>query len=297
MKNDVLAILVADIHLTTLKPACRNDKDWMETQAFYLDQLKKFADGSPILCAGDIFDRWNTSPELINFALKYLPDGMICVPGQHDLPNHRIDLMDRCGYGVLRQTGKIQDISNRIIQEKGMRIYGFGWGQSIKSPKRDPGSYVQVALAHQYVWQAGSSYPGAPDSSHVSKLARSLEHFHVGVFGDNHKGFTAKLAGKVVVHNCGGFIRRKTDEMDYEPSMGILYGDGTVKRVRFDTSIDRFHAIPEDKKSAPLNMKAFLDGLEGLGEHGLNFQEAVENYLKTENVDPKVKEIILSAIT
>src|SRR5688500_1062308 len=97
MKAEPIAILCADLHLTMKQPACRDDDDWMKTQAGYLSQLKMLQKSEtmgpvlPILCAGDIFDKWNAPPELIHFALEHLPDGMICVPGQHDLPNHRME--------------------------------------------------------------------------------------------------------------------------------------------------------------------------------------------------------------
>src|SRR5687768_17059020 len=111
--NYPIAIAISDLHLSLLKPACRADDNWLEVQAHYLKQVRDLAhpDGLPVLCAGDVFDRCNAPAELINFALKHLPDEMICVPGQHDLVGHRIDSMHRCGYGVLKQAGKIIDVS------------------------------------------------------------------------------------------------------------------------------------------------------------------------------------------
>jgi hypothetical protein len=96
--------------------------------------------------------------------------------------------------------------------------------------------------------------------------------------------------------NVGSFIRRKSDEMNYQPSVGIIYSDGTVKRKRLDTSGDRFHEGAKDRPEIAFNMKAFIESLEELGDHGLDFRAAIENHLKTEDVDPKVKEIILTAL-
>ena len=118
-----IAILCSDLHLSLQRPACRADDDWMGVQAGYLNQLKQLAVDSnysfgtlPIAFAGDLFDKWNVQPELINFALEHLPDGMICVPGQHDLPNHRLDQVHRSGYGVLVAAGKIVDASKKVIK-------------------------------------------------------------------------------------------------------------------------------------------------------------------------------------
>jgi len=103
------------------------------------------------------------------------------------------------------------------------------------------------------------------------------------------------MSNKTII-NPGTFIRRKSDELDYEPAAGIIYSDGTVKRRRFDTSIDRFHETAKDRKEVPFNMKEFLEGLEGLGEHGLDFQAAVENHIKTEGVPSATAEIMIAAM-
>lgn len=293
-----IAIAISDLHLSLLQPVCRADKDWLEVQAHYLAQVKDIAGGLPVLCAGDIFDRWNTPPELINFALQHLPKNMICVPGQHDLPNHRMDQLHRCGYGVLKEVEKISDASTDGPWDSDhMIVYGCGWGQEIKPLLGEKDGRIEILLAHKYVWvDKETKYPDAPEEANISTLRKSLKGYDVAIFGDNHKHFIATM-GKGTVINVGGFIRRKSDEIDYEPCVGVIYDDGTVKRKRLDTSIDVFHDTPEDRKEVPLNMKEFIAGLESLGEHGLNFKEAVENHLRTEDIDKETKEIILHAIS
>jgi len=301
-----IAIAISDLHLSLLQPACRADKDWMAVQAGYLDQVKKIErelapiaglqnSGVPILCAGDIFDRWNAPPELINFALKHLPDGMICVPGQHDLPNHRTDQVHRSGYGVLKEVGKIVDISGKTYRpphtpgDTSWQLQGFEWGREIKYVEAP---CLSIALIHRYCWTVEHGYPGAPESSHLGEFMKPLKGYDVAVFGDNHKGFLKALKSGTTVLNVGGFIRRKSDEIGYNPSVGIIYSDGTVKRKLLDTSADKFHEEVKERDEVPLNMKEFIDGLEGLGEHGLNFREAVENHLRDEELTPAVKQII-----
>lgn len=304
---NLIAIAISDLHLSLLRPACRADKDWMQTQADYLDQVKTFKEElqekecTPItlLCAGDIFDRWNASPELINFALDHLPDDMICVPGQHDLPNHRMDQVHRSGYGVLVKAKKIRDISGQVTGNLGgFQVHGFGWGQPLTNSSNREGiekKLHQVALIHQYCWVSDRCYPGAPQEAHISSFKKQLEGFDVAVFGDNHIGFTAMLK-RCNVLNTGGFIRRKSDEIGRTPSIGIIYEDGTVQLKKLDASIDEFQNKPEDRPEVPLDLKSFMEGLEGLGEHGLNFIEAVENHLRREDVDPQTKKIILEVI-
>jgi Calcineurin-like phosphoesterase len=300
-KPHIVAILCADLHLTLKRPACRaDDEDWMDVQAGYLRQLKDLAGKLPVLCAGDIFDRWNASPELINFALKHLPDGMICVPGQHDLPNHRLDLMHRSGYGVLVQSKKIRDVSGSILVPAGvdMAVYGFGWNEEIEPLPPNDGKragvsniIVHVALVHRYIWTADKCYPGAPAASNITGLKKVLQGYDVAVFGDNHKGFLAQVGGCRVL-NCGGFIRRKSDEIDYEPKIGILHSDGSVMVGRLGVSQDKFHPQAKEREETPVNMKEFIDSLEGLGEQGLDFRAAVRQHLQSGDLKKSVRKLI-----
>lgn len=304
-KPNPIAILCSDLHLSLNQPACRADDNWLAVQAHYLSQLKEIADGLPIICAGDIFDRWNVEPELIHFVLEHLPNGMICVPGQHDLPNHRLDQVHRSGYGVLVKAGKIRciagkemiPVANVLTSGEPPRAFGFGWGQEIEPPPYSHSKgLIFVAVVHQYIWTVGHSYIGAPQESHLSNLMGRLKGYDVATFGDNHKRFTKVLKTGTTVVNCGGFIRRKSDEIDYHPAVWRLMSDGTVEERPFFTTIDRFHEGIKPKEEMPVNMKEFIDGLEALGEHGLNFREAVENYLRGEKVSKRTKEIILRAM-
>lgn len=98
------------------------------------------------------------------------------------------------------------------------------------------------------------------------------------------------------IFNGGTFIRRKSDERLHKPCVGIIYSDGTVKRHLLDTSVDKFHEDVEDHPETAIDMKAFIDGLEKLGEQGVDFREAVKQHLAKEDLSKETKQIILSAI-
>jgi len=194
-----IAIAIADLHLSLLPPACRADKDWMGVQAGYLQQVKEIACNEltrrhpgpeclPILCAGDIFDKWNVPPELINFALEHLPDDMMCVPGQHDLPLHRTDLMHRSGYGVLKQAGKIRDLSSGEPYDASTCVVrGFGWEQEVVPLKKRLNSKPHIALIHRYVFlNRGTAFPNAPAEASFGKLEKVLRTYDAVCIGDNH---------------------------------------------------------------------------------------------------------------
>lgn len=297
-----IAVSITDLHLTLQQSACRADKDWLAVQAGYLKQVRDLAhsfEDVPVLCAGDVFDRWNPSPELINFALEHLPDGMICIPGQHDLPEHRAEAMHRSGYGVLKQAEKIEDISGTSRRTQHgfsffFRMYGFGWGQEITTPTRE--EPIKIALIHRYVWASErSKYKDAPAEANIGNLKGVLRGYDVAITGDNHTFFQGTV-GKCNVFNGGTFIRRKSDEMFHRPCCGIIYSDGSVKRHFLDTSGDRFHEDVEDRSEVALDMRAFINNLEKLGEHGLDFRAAVKQHLEKDDVPEGAKQIILEAL-
>lgn len=294
-----IAIAFSDLHLSLTAPACRAEKDWLNVQASYLQQLKHAAKklSVPILFAGDLFDRWNPPPELITFALWHLPNDMICVPGQHDLPNHRLEDMHRSGYGVLVEAKKIRDISGTSTGNMGgFTVHGFGWGQPILPAAKS--NMVRIALVHRYCWSSHfGDYPGAPQEHRLGSkiLEKELKSYDFAVFGDNHAGFHAQCGDTIVV-NCGGFILRKADEINRHPFLSVLFDNGTCEKWKLDTSEDRFHDVPEDKEELAVDVKAFIETLSKLGEHGLDFREAVKNHLRGEDVSPAAKQIILEAL-
>lgn len=299
--HHVIAILCSDLHLSSLKPACRAEENWFSVQSEYLSQLNKLAHWFevPVICAGDIFDRWNANSETINFALQLLPDNMICVAGQHDLPNHRMDQMFRSAYGVLKEAGKIIDICGKTYAVTDqLMAYGYGWGQEIKPcepAKYQSEAYIRLAVIHKYCWTTRCSYPGAENSDKVGAYAKRLKGYDAAVFGDNHIGFCAK-AGTCNVINTGGFIRRKSDELDYSPRVGLLMSDGSIDTHFLETKHDKFVEIVEEGETLPLDMQAFIKGLKSFEQLGTNFREIVENHLRQDDIDGPVKDIILEAL-
>jgi hypothetical protein len=236
-----------------------------------LDQLGEVADRLkvPVICAGDIFDRWNSPPELINFAIRNLPD-MFAVPGQHDLPLHRLDLVHKSAYDTLVLAGKIKTIpAGGITITDGLSAHGFGWGEEIGEPYGGCG--VDIAVVHQFIWVGACGYPGVSEDSHLKQTLKKLKSYDVAVFGDNHKGF---LAGKVL--NCGTFFRRKSDEIDYRPTIGILYSSGEIVREKLDTTGEYMETTVSPGALPDGDFKVFIDELSRLTSDPLNYTESMK---------------------
>lgn len=319
-QSPVVALLAADLHLSLRPPVARSaESDWMQTQAGYLDQLRKLAttlnppkhklgyknamwerDSLPIIIAGDYFDRHDPPPALINWALTHLPRSH-GVPGQHDLPHHRLDGLDKTAYGVLAKVGSIIHLKPGEpleITSRGtvLRLHGFPWGVPVTPCKDRSDLTLEVAVIHQYFWlNERDAYPGAPveQNARTTKWRKRLAGYDLAVFGDNHKPFQRCKPGRPRVYNCGGFMRRKIDELDHRPSVGLLRADGSVGRHYLDVSKDQF-ITPEHAAGADFG--DFLEQLRRLGDSALDFGEAVRRELGRPGVPAGVRRLLLGAL-
>ena len=98
-----IAVVCSDVHLSDKPPVSRSgEPDWFAAMERTLNEVNALAESHdiPVIAAGDIFDRPRVSPALEVFAARNLR-GWYCIPGQHDLPNHRLDRLDQSSYGVL----------------------------------------------------------------------------------------------------------------------------------------------------------------------------------------------------
>lgn len=276
-----------------------SESDWLAVQAGYLQQLKDIAGNLPIIFAGDLFDRWNSSPELINFALEHLPP-IWAVPGQHDLPLHNYEDMMKSAFGTLVKVGRINLLLPKGHRFDGFWACGFAWGKPITPPLPIPAgdkAVLSIAVAHAYIWTKETGYPGVDESKRLGAYKEVLKGYDVALFGDNHKPFL--FEGKeTTVFNHGGFMRRKIDEIDHRPAVGLLMSNGTVELKYLDVSKDKF--LPRDEARLQENnanlMADFLTELQKLGASDLDFREALKQYIRTYKVSPGAETILQEAL-
>jgi DNA repair exonuclease SbcCD nuclease subunit len=108
------AILTADLHLSLRTPIARTD-DYPEAQKRKLQFIQELSyknNFCPILCSGDIFDRWNSTAELCSWAFDNLPKNIIAIPGNHDLPLHSLDQYKKSSLYLLDTVQKIIVLKN-----------------------------------------------------------------------------------------------------------------------------------------------------------------------------------------
>jgi len=304
---EVVAIACSDLHLSAKAPIWRSaENDWFKAMKRSLLELKKLSEEyqAPIICSGDLFDKWNSPPELINFALKNLPH-MFAIPGQHDLPLHRYEDMHRSAFGTLIEAGAITLVKPGIpidISSGGKPVYvhGFPWGNNLKPVINAHEGVFNIAIIHEYIWINGRSYPNAPKENKLAyKTGKFINdkwmNWDVVIFGDNHKGFKANI-GKTSVFNCGGFMRRKADEIDYKPQIGLIYDDGEVVPWELDISKDKYIETMKKEESVEIDMSSFIEELKSMGDTAFDFSEAVKAFMIKNKTMKQVKKIIIESM-
>ena len=302
LRSHVVALLVADLHLSYKPPVARADeRSWFGAMERSLSQLRNLQakhKDSIVLCAGDIFDRWNSPPELINWALERLPQ-LHAIPGNHDLPNHRPELAYRSAYGTLTRAGKITELCGWPVLHRGFAIYGRPFGEEIPSIKVP--DLKQVLVTHEYLWTSGTGHDGASKESKLSTVAKSFRGFDVVVVVDNHVPFERVLRSGTQVVNCGGFLRRRSNEQDHQPRIGLLHSSGAVTfhpldcgEDKLSTSVTSADEIQDEAEDA--EVASFVEALSILESTTLCYRENLEQAMREGKTRPEVRDARMEAM-
>lgn len=291
MASDVLAILVSDIHLSHRPPTARSaEPNWYEAMSRQLRELKALQKrhGCEVVCAGDIIDNWRVAQcpaELINFALGELPP-MYSVAGNHDLPNHRLEDLRKSAYCTLMKAGVVKNLlpgQPVELDAKGvpLRLHGYPWSTEVRPRAKDATGAlsIDVAVIHAYVWRAGAGHLHARQEDLSKNWRHRLLGYDVAHFGDNHCPVHIHKPG-LTIFNPGTFFRRRIDEREHRPHVGLLMRDGTVEPHYLDVSQDKF-LEPSEVVQAGLaasdtaDFEGVVDLLVNLADSAADFKEAV----------------------
>lgn len=307
--DKVLAILCSDLHLSHEPPSARLEKDWYEAMARPLKVLFDIStknDNCPIICAGDIFHRWNSVPQLVNWAMENLPRPFYAVPGQHDLPYHRLQEVKKSAYYTLVKSGVIEDLRDgpKLVKvgKEVLCLYGVPWGCSLenvqtKKPK-ELLKGIHVMVVHRYFWKNGFGYVGSPEESEVSRFESIFGGYDLVVAGDNHIPFSVEL-GDCLFWNCGCLLRRSVSEREYPIRVGLLMSDGSVLEHRIEVEenwVSEGEISSGGKVSFEEGLGEFLADLERLELETVDFCEIVYRGIEGMGLRDSVKSLILEVL-
>ena len=108
-------ICTADWHIRATRPRCRTDENWIETQRNALAQIKKISveKNAPVFVVGDLFhSNSDTSFECIQLVQSLADElgELYILAGNHDLPYHSSENINKSAIGILLNSNNIASI-------------------------------------------------------------------------------------------------------------------------------------------------------------------------------------------
>jgi len=277
------AILTSDWHLREDVPTCRTDNFW-DTQwekVIFVKRLQEKYD-CPVIHAGDLTNHWKSSPNLLSMAISCLPDKFYTCLGQHDLQNHSLDSIQKCGTYTLELAGALTILN------------GTHWEQE------------PVEIAHStlpldiLVWHHSTyltkPFPGASGGM-AEGILRKYPQFDLICTGDIHQSFTVEYQGRRLV-NPGNLTRQSAQQIDFKPRVALWYAeDNSIEWVYLpiqEGAITREHI--ERKEERDTRIEAFVSKLDGDYQAELSFEENLEKFFNANLVREEVKQIIYQSL-
>lgn len=295
MKADL--ILTSDWHLRDDQPSCRTD-NFEEAQWIKVTQVAALQEelGCPVLHAGDLFHHWKPSPYLISKAIYHLPKDFYTVAGQHDLPQHNLDLFLKCGMNTLTEAKAVKWIADGN--------FGQGVGRAFIFPNRRKvvsASYEEddkkVGVWHHFVWDGKNiPWPGFEGMS-ARQVLRANPDFDLIVTGDYHKPFIKEYKGRLLV-NCGCLTRQAADYADHKPRVWLWDANtNTVKPhylVHQKGVVSREHIEAREERDKRID--AFISRLTDEWEASISFEDNLKRFVTSNRIRKSVVELIHKAM-
>ena len=291
------AILCSDFHLRETTPLCRTD-DFQTAQWNKLDYISQLQIKyhCPVIHAGDLFDHWKPSPWLLSMAMIHLPDNFMTIYGQHDLPQHSLDLIDKCGVNTLQTAKKLEVLNTchwgQTPSEYGSLLFPIDVNTSIGKLNE----ICTVLVWHVMTWTGALPWPGCT-SSPAEDLLVKYPQFNLILTGDNHKTFTAEVDGRLLV-NPGSLTRQDADQEQHRPCVFLWYAQSNSIECVFLPAkpgvVSREHI--EHKKEHDERISAFVERLDKRQLRGFDFKSNLQQFMINNQIRESVKDLVWRAI-
>jgi DNA repair exonuclease SbcCD nuclease subunit len=238
----VKALLVNDLHIASAGPKTRLDDfhATMGRKLAFVEGTAK-AHGVDVICiAGDLFHATTlayqsgtyapsaSAVELFRRWAERWP--VLVIPGNHDLPHDRMDLIPHSAFGALYATGFITGVWGMPYV-----LPGGGWVGGMRYPvtEEEVLRWVKMAartsgpgilMVHAY---ASASGPGNIFGDRVwgyLELAQAIPEVKVWHFGHDHSDHGVVELGGTVFVQVGALLRgtRADDQMHRQPKLVVV---------------------------------------------------------------------------
>lgn len=286
------AILTGDWHLREDTPVCRKD-DFQQTlwdKVDFISNLQKEHD-CYVLHSGDLFNHWKPSPFLLAKTIQHLPAKFWTIYGNHDLPQHNLDLADRCGINVLREAGVLSV------------LHGTHWRQKPEAPSMifplaipyKNSVLMKVLMWHVMTYQGVKPWPDCTDPISAALLRKYK--YDLILTGHNHKTFVEEYHGRLLI-NPGSISRQEAGQMDHKPCVFLWYAESNTYKQVFlpipDGAISREHLDIQELREGRID--SFISRLDTDWEAALSFEENLQTFEKTNKVRKSVMEIVYKSL-
>jgi len=283
-------ILTADWHIRETLPPCRTDdffaEQWRKVK--WISDLQKEHD-CPILHSGDLFDFWKPSPELLSKTIEHLPKKFLTIYGNHDLPQHSMELSHKSGVHTLLKAGSLSIL-----------VEGYHWNtfpnddyQMLDFKGR------KILIWHVMTFQGLKPFPGCKDSP-AAGLLRKYKYPDLILTGHNHQSFVEEFNGRLLV-NPGCITRQESDQADFKPKVYLYYAKTNTVKALYIPIVEKVVQKPQNvQKIEERNERidAFISKLKNPMDEGIdiNFEKNLSKFISENEIEEDVTKIIYKAI-
>lgn len=292
-------VIASDLHIRSSRPISRVD-DYIKAQEtklrFIFDLCQR--EQVPLVVGGDFGDKSQWSNNLLSWFLNIIYDYDIeiyTVLGQHDLPQHRLDKWRNSGLGILDLIGVVKVLTKPVYFDNFILI-GSSWGERILKAKNKK-DRKEVLVIHRMIIKGEKLYPDQDDPQ-ASTFMKKFNNFDLIISGDNHKTFTHKVDGRILV-NAGSMMRQTAGQIDHEPT--VFSWDcktNKVKAIELPVEpdvIDRSHIDNIEERDS--RIKAFVERLSKRENITFNYEENIENFLRDNKISKSIKNKVWEALS
>lgn len=266
-------ICTADWHIRATRPRCRIDEDWMQTQRKALQQLVKIAKEkeAPVFVVGDLFNsNSDTTFECIQMVQQTADQlgELYVLAGNHDLPYHSSENIEKSAIGVLLNSQNIFSIKNYMEQ----LLYNFSAGNFDEEDNK----VAEIVFKHVLCFPDVKSLPPNVDALTAKDLLSEFKNAQWIFTGDYHHNFHYEKNGRHVI-NPGCLLRQASDFKDYE--CGVYYVDTENEIVEFIPIIDNEQFVDDSyilkQEEREERIEKFVDKLKDTKNVSLDFIDNV----------------------
>ena len=284
-------VCTADWHIRSNLPRCRKDENWYKTQERALKQIRLFANKKdcPVFVVGDIFHSLGETNfyciQMIQNMAKKLDNGLYILAGNHDLPFHSSENLDRSAVGILLKSDGIGEIKDYFSNVEIMDVSAENFDEETKD--------AEIIFKHVLCFPDMKSLPPNVDAMTAKDLLEEYPSAKWIFTGDMHKNFHYEKNGRHVV-NPGCLLRQAVDFKNYNP--GFYYIDTDTNTVEFNLIIDSEEFIDDSyilrEKEKEERIETFANKVGEVESVSLDYAENVKNAILSSDLSKELKETI-----